>query len=179
MKEACLYVVVTTILLMAFPASATPLPSYLDHGLAVETLDPAPAGDRFVAVPDAYVQPGFAARVVIDASYQPLDLTVGNNTVLRTPWTVDGHIGLAGTLEWLKSIELSVDLPVVYEMRTDLSSASGVASDTTVAPATASLGDLRMGLRYAIPLQSRDGELNVATALDVWTPSNYVDVPVG
>jgi hypothetical protein len=76
-------------------------------------------------------------------------------------------------------MELSIDLPVVYEMRTDLSSTSGVASDTTVAPATASLGDLRMGLRYAIPLQSRDGELNVATALDVWTPSNYVDVPVG
>jgi hypothetical protein len=154
-------------LLVPRSAKAT-LPEYLGPGFPLETLDPAPAGDRFIAVPDAYVGSAISARVMGDVAWKPLVLDVGGTSITQSSYAAYTHVDLTAAL-W-KLVLIEGDLPIVLGQSVKLNSAaSGYPVGSVVPdPDAGDVGDIRLGVRIALPPQTPNSLLNGAIAADFW-----------
>jgi hypothetical protein len=176
-------VVVAAYLLWAGSALAG-LPTYLDHGFPLDTFEPAPAGDRFVVVPDAVVRDSASVRLAWDYAWNPLELRVGSTAINPSSFATYGHIGVAGA--WVDIFQLSLDAPAVLSQSLgDLNLSEGFNSGSMgTAASTGDLGDMRVGLRVslpkcALPESWRKNDAGPGLEGDFWLPTGNADALSG
>lgn len=153
------------ILALALALAALTARAQTPAGFAVQTFDPAPAGDRFFTVPGAAVAGHLAPSASVTGSWaaEPLVLRrdgvgiAGGHLVHRQLW------GFAGVSLPVKDLVLvDASLPVaLYQSGTrpfpDLPAVS-----------SAGAGDLRLGARAALPLAL---PVRLAAGVDAWLPT--------
>jgi outer membrane protein OmpA-like peptidoglycan-associated protein len=154
-------------LLVALLGGALALPpaARAAGGFAASTLDPAPAGDCFLAVPDSAVEGHLVAAAALDLGWAHRPL------VLR----VDGEIVPGGELlQRQLELRLGLSLALWDRVRLDLSAPVVVAQagqtplPSTPAVSGAAAEDLRVGARASL---WRGERLAVAAALALWLPT--------
>jgi outer membrane protein OmpA-like peptidoglycan-associated protein len=146
---------------------------------ALDRFEPAPAGDRFFAVPDA--DAGYSLRLMLlgDYAYRPLVL-YKNDGDDRVGSVVSDqlflHAGLSLGL-W-ERLNLSVNVPIALVTEGDSPSSGGIS---IASPSGASFGDIRFGARlrlagapHSAAQLALGGNLWAATGdRDKYTGENY------
>jgi uncharacterized repeat protein (TIGR01451 family) len=138
-------------------------------GFALQTYEPAPAGDRFFVVPGAAVEGNLrpAAGLVLSWAKDPLLLkhdgqrVPGGKIVKSQTW---GYA--VGSLALFDRVLVDVSVPAALTQSGDkpFSSLPRVTSSA--------LGDVRLGARAALP---SPGPLSLAAGLSVWLPTGKRD----
>lgn len=135
------------------------------EGFSLLRFEPAPAGDRFFGVRDAYV-PGnpssrFRLAVIGNVPVAPLlsrtDNSTGNTAdVVKRQFITHLNASLIAT-RWLM---FNADLPWVVSQ----------SGDGASAPSGTTLGDTRLGARFGV-LGGENKSISFAPSLDVWLPT--------
>jgi OOP family OmpA-OmpF porin len=143
------------------------------EGFSLLRFEPAPAGDRFFSVPDAYV-PGndssrFRAMLAFNVPLAPILSRTDNQTgqsadIVAEQFVSYLDVGYFPT-KWLL---LNADMPLVLSQ----------SGDGRSAPSGSALGDARVGLRGSL-LGGENAGFSLAPALDVWLPTGSVDQLTG
>ncbi len=139
------------------------------QGFALQTYEPAPAGDRFFVVPDATVEGHLrpAAAVTFSWAAAPLVLdrggsvVPGDRLVHRQSWGFAG-----GSLAIADKVLVDLVAPVALYQ-----SGSKPFSDLAQVSASA-FGDLRLGARVPVAVS---GPVTLAAAFDLWVPTGTRD----
>jgi hypothetical protein len=166
-------------LLLGAEARAT-LPTFLDQGFALETLDPAPAGSRFIVTPDAPQSNVVSTRAITDYAAQPLALNVGGapgtSAAASSSYGVFTHAGVSTTMG--ECFMLSLNVPIVLSQSVSVSAPDRGFPPGTVTPdpEPGDVGDIRFGAMLSLPRRLRSSWLirhnaNVAVAFDAWAPT--------
>lgn len=153
--------------LLATALAASPLPASAQaaKGFALQTYEPAPAGDTMFFVPDPSVQrhAAPAASLLMSWSADPLVLRQngqvlpGFRVVHRQSWAI-----VQGSVPVADALLLDVALPFAFYQ-----SGSQPLNDLAQV-SSAGIGDVRLGARVPIPL---GGPVRLAAALDLWLPT--------
>ncbi|WP_148314653.1 OmpA family protein [Sorangium cellulosum] len=124
----------------AQPADASPV---IVGDLALEQLEPAPAGDALFGVPSPSVGGHLVPRafLMFDYAHNPLELH-GDRTA--TIVSSQGFLRLDASLSLVDRLLVSVDMPFAVLQAGDDPGTPGVAYHV---PSSAAAGDLRLGLR--------------------------------
>jgi hypothetical protein len=169
--------VATVAVLAAGDARAT-LPSYLQPVFPMETLDPAPAGDRFVVTPDATVmQSPVSMRAIADFVSNPAKIQASGNTVSATSTDWYAHFGLSAAP--CDYVLLSANLPMVLNQQETLQSPlQGLTGPAAISPSPGDLGDMRVGARFRLTPPSFE-HWAIAASTDLWFTTGNVDSLTG
>ena len=133
--------------------------------LALDRLDPAPAGDPFLAVPSARAGRGLAVALLGSYARGPLVHRRGDAEDRIVSWQAIAHLGVA--LDLGDRAKLDVDAPLVLGQAGMATVSAGRALSE---PSGASMGDLRLGGRLVVVPQ--DGLVpGAAVSLRVWLPT--------
>jgi len=142
-----------------------------EDAFALQTFEPAPAGDHFIGAPDAAVGGHLRphASLLANYAYRPLRLMqtstndgVDNGELVRHQL----YLNLDLSFVLFHRLLLDIDLPFAAFQ-------SGDSADSMAGMPTASngkLADLRLGGRFAL-LGTTDSPLSLAVAADVWLPT--------
>jgi OmpA-OmpF porin, OOP family len=177
---ALLSLTVTTV---AGPAAADPaLPPYLGNGFALDAFNPAPAGDRFLIVPDAAAAQDEAtnelnARLLADRAIAPLTIQSSGGTSASQALNLD--LGIAFAVG--HTLALNADLPLVLKQRVwvDNSNPKIPPSSPVTPPSSGDAGDMRLGLRAPLPIVCGCSSLQIAGAADLWVKSGDQETLTG
>jgi hypothetical protein len=150
----------------ARPASAQySLNQEFSKGFSLLRFEPAPAGDRFFGVPDAYV-PGngssrFRGMLAFNAALAPL-LSRTDNATGQSADIVSSQFVSYLDLAYFpnKWLLLNADAPLVLSQ----------SGQGRTAPSGSALGDIRLGARVAV-LGGENEALSFGPALEVWLPT--------
>ena len=142
-------------------------------GFSLLRFEPAPAGDRFFGVRDAYV-PGntksrFRAALIGNIPAAPLltrtdNLTGKSVDIVSKQFITHLDVGYFPT-KWLL---LNADLPLVVSQ----------AGDGQTSPSGSALADTRLGLRVAL-VGGENKAFSCGPSLDVWLPTGSTDQLTG
>jgi hypothetical protein len=175
---ATLHLGVATVAALATREAHATLPSYLQPGFPMETLDPAPAGDRFVVTPDATVmQSPASVRAVVDFVSNPAKIQVNGNTVSATSTDWYAHFGLSAAP--CDYVLLSANLPMVLNQQETLQSPEqGLTGPAAISPSPGDLGDMRVGARFRLT-PPRFEHWAIAASADLWFTTGNSDSLTG
>jgi hypothetical protein len=161
-------------LAFAHDARAT-LPTYLQPGFPLETLDPAPAGDRFVTTPDAAITPFVVStRAIVDFTSHRRDFRLAGGTLSAPDTNWYGHFGLSTAP--CDRLLLGADLPVVIDQFEALQTTEPGRKGLDITPNP--LGDVRVGARVRLTPPALT-HFAVATSADLWLTTGNVDALTG
>ncbi len=142
-------------------------------GFSLLRFEPAKAGDRFFAVPDAFA-PGntesrFRAQLLADFVLAPIlsrtdNLNGQTVNVISKQFLTNLDVGYFPT----DQLYLGADLPLVLSQ----------SGDSTTTPSGAAIGDTRLSARYGL-VGSENAGFSLAPALDVWVPTGSQDKLTG
>jgi OmpA-OmpF porin, OOP family len=115
-------------------------------GIALDQLDPAPAGDTFVGVPSPFARGSWVVRgaILFDYAAQPLKLTMMNGGSQSMVVSRQGFFDVNASITIQDRLLFSVLLPAAVTQNGD---SPGVGPAMLTSPESAQLGDLRLGLR--------------------------------
>jgi hypothetical protein len=136
--------------------------------IALNKLDPTPAGDTFFAVPSPYVlgdPVDVRATIVLDAARNPLRLLDGDNEASVVSSQTFMHIG--ASLGILDRAMIDVMLPVALVQRGDDPTLQGV---NVSSPSSTQVGDLRIGGRIRL-YGEFDEPFQLGTGAYIFTPT--------
>ncbi len=142
-------------------------------GFSLLRFEPAPAGDRFFGVRDAYV-PGnttspFRAALIGNIPVAPLLTRTDNGTgqsvdIVAKQFVTHVDVSYLPT-QWLL---LNADLPLVVTQ----------SGDGQTSPSGAALGDTRLGVRLGL-VGGENKALSLGPSLDLWLPTGSTDSLTG
>jgi OOP family OmpA-OmpF porin len=142
-------------------------------GFSLLRFEPAPAGDRFFGVRDAYV-PGnvssrFRAAIIGNVPVSPLLTRTDNATgksvdIVSKQFVTHFDVSYLAT-NWLL---LNADLPLVVSQ----------SGDGQTSPSGSALGDTRLGVRFGL-VGGENKPLSIGPSLDVWLPTGSPDSLTG
>jgi hypothetical protein len=136
-------------------------------GIALDQLEPAPAGDTFTAVPSPFAGGHLVPRALALFDYAARPLTLVTTSSSRPVVTGQGFLHLGASLALWDRLLLSLSLPVAIVQSGEGPSAGGF---TFASPSSAQLGDLRLGAR--IRLAGDDGgPFQLGASVDVHAPT--------
>jgi OmpA-OmpF porin, OOP family len=136
-------------------------------GIALEKLDPAPAGDTFTAVPSPFAAGHLVPRGVALFDYASRPLTLVTTSSARPVVAGQGFLHLGASFALWDRLLLSLSLPIALVQSGEAPSAGNF---TFVAPSSAQVGDLRLGAR--IRLVGEDGApFQLGGSVDVHAPT--------
>jgi hypothetical protein len=136
-------------------------------GIALDKLDPAPAGDTFATVPSPFAAGHLVPRGIALFDYAARPLTLVTASSSRPVVAGQGFLHLGASLALWDRLLLSISLPVALVQSGDAPSAGRF---TFASPSEAQLGDLRIGAR--IRLLGDDGApLQLGVSADVHAPT--------
>ncbi len=157
--------VVASLLALAPEAAAQAQPAAVD----LPKFNPSPAGDRFFGVPSAYTagESELHAMALLDYAYNPLVLVAdtGENVGSVVSNQMLLHVGLNFAI--LQRLSVNVDMPFALLSTGDALSGGAVSFP---APAGATLGDLRFGLRGTLLGEYHD-PFQLALGGYLWVPT--------
>ena len=138
-------------------------------GIALEQLDPAPAGDAFFGVPSPWVGGHLVPRgyAMFDYAVKPLTLRDQTGASAGTIVSGQGVLRVDASLALWDRVLASVDVPFTVAQSGDSPTLGGVQVGS---PSSAEMGDIRIGLRgrlfgeYRAPFQ-------LGLGASVWVPS--------
>lgn len=144
-----------------------------EKGFSVLRFEPAPAGDRFFGVRDAYV-PGnlssrFRAAIIGNVPVSPLLTRIDNATgksvdIVAKQFVTHFDVSYLPT-NWLL---LNADLPLVVSQ----------SGDGQTSPSGSALGDARLGVRFGL-FGGENKPLSIGPSLEVWLPTGSTDSLTG
>jgi OmpA-OmpF porin, OOP family len=116
-------------------------------GIALNQLDPAPAGDVSFGVPSPSAAGHLVPRafVMFDYAARPLSITTGETTSAVV--SDQGFLALNASLALFDRLLVSAFFPVAILQRGDSPKVSGIAFPS---PSSAQVGDLRLGARVRL-----------------------------
>src|SRR6478735_8873381 len=158
----------SALLLLAVTSSASA------EGMALNRLDPAPAGDRMFGVPSPFVAGHLTPHVMLLADYahNPLKLhSVPNDTDQGAIVGNQLFLHLNAGLALWNRLALDVSAPLAVFQNGDDPSAGG---QTFSSPSSAQFGDLRFGLRVRLLGEYHD-PFQLAVGGYVWVPTGAND----
>ncbi|MEP7120260.1 MAG: thrombospondin type 3 repeat-containing protein [Byssovorax sp.] len=132
-------------------------------GIALDQLDPAPAGDTFTAVPSPFAAGHLVPRGIALFDYAARPLTLVTTSSSRPVVSGQGFLHLGASFALWDRLLLSLSLPVAIVQSGEAPSAGHF---TFASPSSAQVGDLRIGAR--IRLVGDDGapfQLGVSAAV--------------
>jgi len=144
------------------------------ESLALNRLDPAPAGDRMFGVPSPYVAGQLTPHVMLLADYahNPLKLrSVPEDTDRGAIVANQLFLHLNAGLALWDRLNLDVSVPLAVVQNGDDPTAGGVAFSS---PSSAQFGDLRFGLRARLLGEYHD-PFQLAVGGYVWVPTGAKD----
>ncbi|MEI9937922.1 MAG: OmpA family protein [Pseudomonadota bacterium] len=154
--------------LLAFTHAA-----YAD-GLALNRLDPAPAGDRMFGVPSPYAAGHLTPHLMLLADYahDPLQLRsvpadADRGSIVKNQLFLHLNAGLA---LWNR-VNLDISVPLAVLQNGDDPNAGGQAFSS---PSSAQFGDLRFGLRVRLLGEYHD-PVQIAVGGYLWAPTGAGD----
>src|SRR5450432_191029 len=156
--------------LLALPSTALAQAS----GLALDRLDPAPAGDRMFGVPSPFVAGKFTPHVMLlgDYAHNPLvlrsdpgDKDLG--AVVQNQLFLNLDVGLS---LWNR-LNLDIDLPIALVQN---GASPNAGAQTFTSPRSAQFGDLRFGLRLRLAGEYHD-PFQIAVGGYLWAPTGASD----
>ncbi len=129
--------------------ASTPARAAGSAGIALDQLDPAPAGDAFFGVPSPFARGSWVPRgvVMFDFASQPLKLTPGGGGPSAMVVSRQGFLHLNASLSIQDRLLVSVLMPFAITQAGD---SPDVGTAMLSSPTTAQVGDLRVGLRVRI-----------------------------
>lgn len=133
-------------------------------GYALDTFEPAPAGDALFGVPDVGAEGHLVPRasLMFDYAHEPLRLGTGDSIVGTQAFL---HVGASLAL-WDR-LQLSLNMPVAVIQSGDNPVHDGV---TLVSPSGVQAGDLRAGARVRL-LGQVDGPIQAGVGGYVYVPT--------
>jgi OmpA-OmpF porin, OOP family len=116
-------------------------------GIALNQLDPAPAGDAFFGVPSPSASGHLVPRalVLFDYAARPLSITTGETTSAIV--SDQGSLHLDASLALFDRLLVSALLPIAILQRGDSPKVDDIAFTS---PSSAQVGDLRLGARVRL-----------------------------
>jgi hypothetical protein len=136
-------------------------------GIALDQLEPAPAGDTFTAVPSPFAGGHLVPRALALFDYAARPLTLVTTSSSRPVVTGQGFLHLGASLALWDHLLLSLSLPVAIVQSGEGPSAGGF---TFASPSSAQVGDLRLGAR--VRLAGDDGApFQLGASVDVHAPT--------
>src|SRR6188768_4153118 len=147
------------------------------QSLALDRLDPAPAGDRMFGVPSPFAAGHLTPHLMLLADYahNPLKLySVPTDTDQGAIVKNQLYLHLNAGLALWNRVNLDVSVPVAVFQSGDDPSAGG---QTFSSPSSAQFGDLRFGLRVRLLGEYHD-PFQLAVGGYVWVPTGANDAYV-
>ena len=155
---------------VALAVLALPSAAQAQASLALDRLDPAPAGDRMFGVPSPFAAGELTPHVMLlgDYSHNPFVLRSdpGNRklgAVVRNQLYLNLDVGLA---LWNR-LNLDLDVPVALLQNGD---APSVGAQAFGSPTSAEFGDLRFGVRLRLAGEYHD-PFQIAVGGYLWAPT--------
>ena len=150
--------------LSAFPTSAR---AQTFGGIALDQLQPSPAGDTFAAVPSPFAVGHLVPRGVVLFDYASQPLRLVTPTASRAVVAGQGFLHLGASFALWDRLLLSLSLPVALVQSGEAPSAGRF---TFVPPASQQLGDLRVGARIRF-LGDDGAPFQLGGSVDVHAPT--------
>jgi OOP family OmpA-OmpF porin len=145
-------------------AQTNSLDQRYSEGFSIQRLEPAPAGDRFFAVPDATTsgapEPLRATLLVHETLAPSIERTDNDTGATREIVSNRLTAHLAGAFRATSWFDTSVDVPIVLVQK----------GEGPAAPESPAFGDLRLSNRARV-VGSERATFSFAAALDVWLPT--------
>ncbi|RYE76568.1 MAG: transporter, partial [Myxococcales bacterium] len=150
-----------------------------DKKFALQQFEPAPAGDRFFGIPDAAVgSHPLYVNLIGNYALKPLklqDRSGGGEGVERGYLTKNQlYLHLNGTITLAKRLLINADVPFALAQGGDDDLGPNNSPTPFSKPEGGKLGDLRLGLRFAVVGHPLD-PFSLAIAGDVWLPTGDKD----
>jgi OmpA-OmpF porin, OOP family len=144
-------------------------------GIALDRLDPAPAGDTFVGVPSPFARGNLVPRglVMFDSASQPLRLEQPSGTAGVVTQQAFLHINASFAVQ--DRLLISALLPVALIQGGDDPAVRGV---TLMSPSSAQIGDLRLGARVRM-FGDDDDPFQLGVGLNIHLPTGKAGSFVG
>jgi OmpA-OmpF porin, OOP family len=117
------------------------------EGLAVEQLDPAPAGDGFFGVPSPFVGGHLVPRALLLFDYAARPLVLVSDLTSNAVISAQGFLHVNASLALWDRLLVSVLLPLAVVQKGDNPTIAGVAFKS---PSSAALGDVRLSARVRL-----------------------------
>lgn len=144
-----------------------PLRAQTFGGIALDQLDPAPAGDTFTAVPSPFAAGHLVPRGLALFDYAARPLTLVTTSSSRAVVSGQGFLHLGASLALWDRLLVSLSLPIALVQSGEAPSAGRF---TFTAPSSAQVGDLRVGAR--IRIVGDDGApIQLGGSVDVHAPT--------
>lgn len=144
-------------------------------GIALNQLDPTPAGDTFFAVPSPFASGHLVPRAfaMFDYSVSPLTVSIGPTT--SSIVSSQGFLHVGASLALFDRLLLSAALPVAVIQSGDSPTIEGV---TLSSPSSAAVGDLRLGARVRM-LGEDDTPFQLGIGAYLFAPTGPSDTFTG
>ncbi len=136
-------------------------------GIALNQLDPAPAGDRFFGLPSPYALGHITVRgaLLFDYAHRPFVVEASGTTGAIVSAQAFMHAGASLAL-WDRLL-VHVNVPVAIFQKGDNPTLSGIVFTS---PSGAGIGDLRLGTRVRL-YGENEGAFQLATGVAVHLPT--------
>lgn len=133
------------------------------QSIALDTFDPAPAGDKLFSVPSPYVK-GHAvphANALFEYAHQPL--VVGDGVTTQALVAYQAFLHLGASLSLWDHVLVYANLPIALLQNGESPTLGGISFTS---PQDAQVGDLRLGARFRIVGEDDEPfQLGVGTSL--------------
>ncbi|MFO0590759.1 MAG: OmpA family protein [Polyangiaceae bacterium] len=157
--------------LSASPALAQDANTQIQNNIALDQFDPSPAGDQFFGLPSPFAHGRVEPRAFVAADYADSPLRISGGGTSSSIVSAQMFLHVAASLALFDRALLSVSLPIAILQNGD---ALTIGTSTVPAPASASLGDLRIGARVRI-VGEDDGVAQLGVGGYVYAPTGALD----
>ncbi|MFS8071462.1 MAG: OmpA family protein, partial [Byssovorax sp.] len=154
---------------------ATPARAQSPGGIALNQLDPTPAGDTFFAVPSPFASGHLVPRAFAMFDYAASPLTVSTGATTSSVVSSQGFLHIGASLALFDRLLLSAALPVAVVQSGDSPTIDGV---TLASPSSAAVGDLRLGARVRM-LGEDDTPFQIGLGAYLFAPTAPSDTFTG
>ncbi|MEO5727663.1 MAG: OmpA family protein [Byssovorax sp.] len=154
---------------------ATPARAQTPGGIALNQLDPTPAGDTFFAVPSPFASGHLVPRAFAMFDYSVSPLTVSTGATTSSVVSSQGFLHIGASLALFDRLLLSAALPVAVVQSGDSPTIDGV---TLTSPSSAAVGDLRLGARVRM-LGEDDTSFQLGIGAYLFAPTGPSDTFTG
>jgi hypothetical protein len=128
----------------ALPARAQAVPG---GGLALDQLDPAPAGDTFFGLPSPSTSGHLVPRALVMFDYASRPMVVTTNGTSRPIVSGQGFLHLNASLALFDRVLVSLLFPIAVMQSGESPEVNGIPF---VSPSSVEVGDLRLGARVGL-----------------------------